>query len=74
MLKKCPKEVRQKAFERLKLFEIDKRSAILNNHKLSGELEGLVSINISGDWRLILEEKGETIVLVVIGTHSQLYR
>lgn len=74
MFKKCPPEIQQKTFERLKIFKKDRTSPILNNHALSGKLEGLISINISGDWRVILEEKSGLIILVAIGTHNQLYK
>ncbi|MFH1192383.1 MAG: hypothetical protein V1655_02815 [bacterium] len=46
----------------------------LNNHPLSGKLNGLRSINVSGDCRAIFEEKLEDIIFIAIGTHSQLYK
>jgi addiction module RelE/StbE family toxin len=74
MFKKCPQEIKEKFIKRLKLFKDNKYSPILNNHPLSGKLKGLRSINVSGDYRSIFEEKSGDIIFVAIGTHSQLYK
>lgn len=74
MFKRCPPEIQQQFIERLKLFRNNPYNLILNNHCLSGKLKGLNSINISGDWRIIFKKEGENIILVAIGTHSQLYK
>lgn len=66
----------QKKFaERIKLFFEDTRDPRLNIHKLSGKYEGLWSFNVTGDIRTIFDsnQKG-IVVLVTIGTHSQLYK
>jgi len=72
--KKTPISLKKKCIERLALFEknqIDKR---LNNHALTGKYFGYRSINIANDWRVIFKElDNQTVVLVNIGTHSQLY-
>ncbi len=73
MFKKCPQEIKNKFIERLELLNEDKYSPILNNHALSGKLKGLRSVNISGDYRVIIKEKTDGILLIAIGTHSQLY-
>lgn len=74
MYKKCPVEIKRKFIERLKIFKVNKNHPLLNNHALTGKLKGLNSINITGDYRVIFEEKNEGIILIAIGTHSQLYR
>jgi addiction module RelE/StbE family toxin len=75
MFKKCLQEIKEKFIERLKLFKDNKHSPIiLNNHPLSGKLKGLRSINVSGDYRSIFEEKSGDIIFIAIGTHSQLYK
>lgn len=74
MFKKCPQEIKNKFIEKLKIFKENKYSPILNNHSLSGKLNGLRSINVSGDYRAIFEEKSENIIFVAIGTHSELYK
>lgn len=38
---------------KLRLFMDDPFSPLLNNHALQGEVAGLRSINISGDWRAL---------------------
>jgi len=74
MFKKCSQEIKGKFIERLKIFKENKYSPILNNHPLSGKLNGLRSINVSGDYRAIFEERSENIIFIAIGTHSQLYK
>jgi len=73
MFKKCPRDIKNKFIERLKIFKDNKYNLSLNNHALSGKLSGLRSINISGDWRAIFEEGSYGIILIAIGTHGQLY-
>lgn len=74
MFRKCPQEIKDKFIERLKIFEKNKYNLVLNNHSLTGKLKGLRSINVSGDYRAIFEEKSEDIIFMAIGTHSQLYK
>lgn len=74
IFKKCPQKIKNKFIERLKIFKENKYDPLLNNHALSGKLNGFRSINISGDWRVIFEEKSEGIIFIAIGTHSQLYK
>ena len=74
MFKKCPSKIRSRCLKRLKMFDKDKHNPLLNNHALWGKLNGFRSINISGDYRVIFEEKSDEITLIAIGTHSQLFR
>jgi len=74
MFRKCPHEIKGKFIERLKIFKKNKYNHILNNHHLIGKLKGLRSINVSGDYRAIFEEKSEDIIFMAIGNHSQLYK
>lgn len=74
MFSKCPQEIKDKFAGRIKVFINDKYDLVLNNHPLFGKLNGLRSINISGDYRVIFEERSEDIILMAIGTHSQLYK
>ena len=75
-LKKTPEKIRKSFKKRLKIFILDKRSAILNNHALKGKFRGFRSINVTGDWRAMFRELrgGEIIRFYSIGTHSQLYK
>jgi len=71
---KLSTSVRNQLTKRLHLFIDDPDSPQLHRHKLKGEYNGYVSINISGDYRLVYKELSPNHVYVVaIGTHSQLY-
>lgn len=74
MFRKCPQKIKSNFIERLKTFKKNKYNPILNNHPLTGKLKGLRSINVSGDYRAIFEEKSEDIIFMAIGNHSQLYK
>ncbi len=73
--KKSPLEI-QKVFNlRLEFFISNPNSILLRNHALIGKMQGLRSINITGDVRALYEEKGgDEVVFIAIGTHSELYR
>lgn len=60
-------------YEKLALFRENQFQYSLNNHALSGELKGLRSFNVTGDVRVHYEEVSGDIILIDIGTHSQLY-
>lgn len=73
-LARLPKTIRTALADRLELFLADPRHPLLNDHGLSGERRGFRSINVTGDWRLIYKNLDkETILLVEIGTHHDLY-
>ncbi len=74
MFKNCPQEIKNESIKRIDLLLKDRRNPKLNNHMLSVKLKGLRSINISGDWRIIFENVPDGILLIAIGTHSQLYK
>jgi addiction module RelE/StbE family toxin len=59
---------------RIKLFMLDPFASALKNHALIGKFKGYRSINITGDYRAIYKElKKDSIIFVLLGTHSQLY-
>jgi addiction module RelE/StbE family toxin len=72
--KKQSARIKQEFGERIKIFLEDINNPILNIHKLSGKLNNLWSFNLSGDVRVIFDksQKG-VIILVDIGSHSELY-
>ncbi len=73
--KKQPKKIKKKFQERMEIFFDDINNPILNTHKLSGDLKDLWSFNVSGDVRVIFDTSFENMVLLVsIGTHSELYK
>lgn len=58
---------------RLVIFSQNTNHPILNNHPLSGEYSDCRSINITGDYRIILQMIDDKICyLVALGTHSKL--
>ena len=67
-------EVKEKFQSRLQLFKENRFNPVLNNHGLTGKYTGYRSINVTGDWRAIFMEVGETVYFVALGTHSQLYK
>lgn len=77
-LRKVPLEIKQSLRKRLEIFISDQYHPLLDNHALTGNYQGLRSINITGDWRAIYrvyvdEENNHVIVFELLGTHSQLY-
>lgn len=73
-LKKAPLEIKIAFQKRRELFNQDPFHPQLNNHLLTGKFKGFRSINVTGDWRAVYSEYGNTIVFEVLGTHSQLYK
>lgn len=72
--RKIPQKIKTKFYSRMEIFITDEFNAELRNHALVGEYKGLSSIDITGDWRVLYEKiNGSTVVLMDIGTHSQLY-
>ncbi len=65
----------KKAFgRRLDLFVANPNHPLLRNHALIGELQGLRSINITGDIRALYQEtEKDRVIFISIGSHSQLY-
>ncbi len=47
----------------------------LRNHALSGKMHGKRSISVTGDIRIIFEEHGDYVLVVMldVGTHGQVY-
>lgn len=72
--RKLQPKLQGKLYQTLKLYAEDKTDERLYNHALTGAYFGYRSINLTGDYRIIFEEiDSETIRLVNVGTHSQLY-
>ena len=73
--KKQPQKVQQEFVKRIELFLVDINAPILNTHKLSGKLNDLWSLNVSGDIRLIFDKSFPGIVILeAFGSHNELYR
>ncbi len=59
--------------ERLELFLNDSKHPLLKDHKLIGARKELRSFSVTGDVRVIYLQNGETVYLIDIGTHNQVY-
>jgi len=72
--KKVSVKVQEMVDERIELFIENPADPLLNLHKLRGVLRKYHSINISGDWRAIIKNsREEVVVFMFLGTHSELY-
>jgi len=68
------KSVKYQFIARRKLFEADSSNPLLHNHALLGKFSDCRSFNVNGDVRAIFVLiDSETVHLIGIGTHSQLY-
>ena len=63
----------QRFKKRLELFLSNPLHPLLRNHKLTGAKKDLRSFSVTGDIRVLYYQDGETIYLVDIGTHNQVY-
>lgn len=71
--RKISVKIQEQFNERLELFMRDKFSGMLNNHSVEGYYPNCRSINVSGDYRAIFKDKGDTVIFITIGNHSDLY-
>lgn len=55
------------------MFIAGQRSAPMNDHVLTGSLQGRRAFSISGDVRVIYIELEDKIIFLDIGTHNQVY-
>jgi len=71
---KLSKKVKSQVDERLRLFVHEPSHQLLHVHSLTGEFSSLQSFNVNADVRVLFEKIGDTvIILITMGTHSQLY-
>ena len=68
-------KTKQQFAQRLSLYFDNPQHALLHVHGLHCIWEGYQSFNVNSDWRVIftIRDRGETLYLDMIGTHSQLY-
>ena len=72
---KLTKQQRIKALAAVKLFVVAPNSPQLRLHQLKGGYYPQYSLSAGGDLRIhFLQQDSGTIVLMLIGTHSQLYK
>jgi len=72
-LLKQPRKIQIKFKESYRIFENDQFHYSLNNHALKGKFKGMRSINITGDVRVHYQELTDGIIILDIGSHSDLY-
>ena len=71
--KKLPKKIQNKFDERFLLFLREPTSPILKIHLLQAEKAGLVSMNVTADYRALFTWELDEVIFYEIETHSQLY-
>lgn len=72
--KKLPVKIQKHFVIRLKLYLENKNHSLLHVHSLKGEYTGLWSFNVTADIRVIFDDSYEgVLILVAIGSHSELY-
>ena len=72
--KKLPTKIQKEFGKRIALFLTDRNHTLLHTHKLSGNLNGLWSFNVTADIRVIFDDSyQDVVILVAIGSHSKLY-
>ena len=59
--------------ERLELFLTDPQNPLLKNHRLVGARKYLNAFSVTGNIRVLYYQKGDTVYLLDIGTHNQVY-
>lgn len=59
--------------ERYKLFLSGERGKPLDDHALSGSLQGRRAFSVAGDIRVVYMELEDQIIFLDIGTHNQVY-
>lgn len=66
-----PKHIQIKSLEKLEIFAKNPLYVSLRLHKLQGKLNGMRSISIDMEYRIILQpQDNDDILLISIGTHS----
>ncbi len=70
---KCAAKIQSQTEERVALFISDRFNPLLNYHALRGDYVNCYSINVTADFRIIFHVDSDTMHLMRIGTHSQLY-
>ena len=66
-------KIRKKFEERTRLFSLDPKNAILEDHALKGDKVGMRSFSVTGDIRVVYYILENTAYFVDIGTHNQVY-
>ena len=65
--------IKNKFFQKTRLFAKNPLDKSLKNHPLKGTKKGLNAFSITGDIRVIYQIKNNTAYFLDIGTHNQVY-
>ena len=71
--KKLPKNIREKAEDTILALVSGELPPTLYDHQLHGVYQHYRSINVTADWRIVYKKEFDTVHLIAIGTHAQLY-
>lgn len=72
--KKLRKNEKERVKKAVALFLESPSHPLLHNHELKGKQKAIHSINAGGDLRILFHKKGnEYVILITVGSHSQLY-
>ncbi|OGY29907.1 MAG: hypothetical protein A3F33_01765 [Candidatus Woykebacteria bacterium RIFCSPHIGHO2_12_FULL_43_10] len=71
--KRLPKEIKDKAIKKEKLFRQNPFHSQLKTHKLKGVLEEFYSFSIDYHWRIVFHFRSTEVYFDSVGTHS-IYR
>jgi len=73
--KKLPPSLKAKTITAIKKFEKNPFGKELKNHPLKGRLSGKRAFSVTGDLRVIFEEKDNYVLVIMLdlGTHNQVY-
>ncbi|MEX0931068.1 MAG: type II toxin-antitoxin system mRNA interferase toxin, RelE/StbE family [Candidatus Paceibacterota bacterium] len=72
--RKLPTKIQKEFAKRIDLFLTERNHALLHTHKLSGNLRGLWSFNVTADVRVVFDDSYEDVViLVAVASHIELY-
>jgi mRNA-degrading endonuclease YafQ of YafQ-DinJ toxin-antitoxin module len=69
--KTLPEKVKRQFYRRLESFVANPFFEQLNNHQVDKAYPGYRSINVTGDYRALYYEEGETVLFALIGRHSE---
>ena len=71
--KKQSDRIQKKFFEKIALLQTDQFHYSLNNHALSGEFKDVRSFDVTSDIRVHYVVVENVAILLMIGSHSELY-
>jgi len=73
-VKKINPQRRQKLPQLFKLFQQNPFSPKLKTHKLSGKLSRFYAFSVSPNLKIVFYKSRQTLILIDIGSHDQVYR